>query len=141
MLVHASSGAEALRRLLQDDFALILLDVHMPGMDGFETAQLIRERERSRDTPIIFLTAANRSEAFVSRGYAVGAVDYLLKPFDPVILRQKTAVFVDLFRKTEQIKRQAEERALLLEERVARAEAEAARDRLQQVIDVLPEGI
>jgi len=140
-LVHASSGPEALRKLLQEDFALILLDVHMPGMDGFDTAQLVRERERSRDTPIIFLTAASKSEAFVSRGYSVGAVDYLLKPFDPVMLRQKVAVFVDLFKKSEQIKRQADERVQLLEERAARAEAEAARDRLQQVIDVLPEGI
>ncbi|CAA9232385.1 MAG: Two-component system sensor histidine kinase/response regulator hybrid [uncultured Chloroflexi bacterium] len=140
-LVRATSGSEALKALLNHEFAAVLLDVQMPGMDGFETATLIRQRERTRDVPIIFLTAASRSEAFVSRGYSVGAVDYLVKPFDPVILRHKVAVFVDLFRKTEQVRRQAEERAQLLEERLARVEAEAARDRLQQVIDVLPEGI
>ena len=140
-LVYAASGEEALKHLLQHDFAVILLDVHMPGMDGFETAELIRGRERSRDTPIIFLTAADRGETFVSRGYSVGAVDYIVKPFDPEILRSKVAVFVDLFKKTEQVKRHAEERVQLIEEQAARAEAEAARDRLQQVVDVLPEAI
>ena len=110
-LVHAGSGHEALRQVLQHEFAAILLDVQMPGLDGFETAQLIRERERSRDVPILFLPAASRSEAFVARGYSVGAVDYLLKPFDPAILRSKVAVFVDLFRKTAQVKRQAEQLA------------------------------
>ena len=140
-LVYAASGPEALKHLLQDDFAVILLDVHMPGMDGFETAELIRGRERSRDTPIIFLTAATRGETWVSRGYSVGAVDYIVKPFDPEILRSKVAVFVELFKKTEQIKRHAEERVQFIEEQTARAEAEAARDRLQQVVDVLPEAI
>ncbi len=147
-LVNATGGAEALRHLLHDDFAVILLDVHMPGMDGFETAELIRGRERSRDTPIIFLTAATRGEPFISRGYSVGAVDYIVKPFDPDILRSKVAVFVELFSKTEQVKRHAEEqarfleeRARFLEERAARTEAEAARDRLQQVVDVFPEAI
>lgn len=106
-LVHAQSGAEALKHLLHQDFAVILLDVHMPELDGFETAELIRGREQSRDTPIIFLTAANRSETFVSRGYAVGAVDYILKPLDPDILRSKVNVFVELYRKTDQIQRQA----------------------------------
>src|SRR5438876_6129995 len=77
-LVKANSGQEALKCLLQQDFAVILLDVHMPGMDGFETAELIRGRERSQDTPIIFLTAVNTSDSHVFRGYAVGAVDYLL---------------------------------------------------------------
>src|SRR5438128_543222 len=75
-LVQARSGREALRHLLEEEFAVILLDVEMPGMDGFETARLIRARERSQHTPIIFLTAINKSEAHVSRGYAVGAVDY-----------------------------------------------------------------
>ncbi len=87
---------------------MILLDVRMPDMDGFETAALIRQRERSRYTPIIFMTAVSKGETFVDRGYAVGAVDYLFKPFVPEILRAKVSVFVDLFRKTAQIKEQAE---------------------------------
>jgi PAS domain S-box-containing protein len=106
-LVEAGSGEEALRRLLRDKFAVILLDVQMPGIDGFETAELVRAREKSRDTPIIFLTAASRGEANVAAGYSVGAVDYIVKPFDPEVLRSKVAVFVELFRKTEQIERQA----------------------------------
>lgn len=106
-LRHASSGDEALMHLLQEDFAVILLDVNMPGMDGFETAALIRERAQSRDTPIIFLTAAIRGETYVTRGYALGAVDYIFKPFEPEILRSKVAVFVQLFKKTEEIKSQA----------------------------------
>ena len=108
-LVFAYSGEEALRHLLHADFAVILLDVHMPGIDGFETAELIRNREKTRDTPIIFLTAASRGDTFVTRGYTLGAVDYIVKPFDPEALRSKVGVFVDLFRKTEQIKRQAAE--------------------------------
>ena len=112
-LVRAGSGEEALKRLLQQEFAVIVLDVQMPGMDGFETAALIRDREKLRGTPIIFLTAANRSEMFVAKGYAVGAVDYMLKPFNPEILRSKVAVFVDLFRKTEEVKQQAATNARL----------------------------
>nr|WP_281404529.1 response regulator [Pyxidicoccus fallax] len=107
-LVLAKSGREALRHLLTRDFAVILLDVIMPDMDGFETAQLIRERERSRDTPIVFLTALSRGQLPELRAYAVGAVDYLLKPYEPEILRSKVSVFVELFRKTELVKRQAE---------------------------------
>ncbi len=106
-LVKAHSGEEALRCLLHQDFAVILLDVQMPGMDGFETATLIRQRERSRSTPIIFLTAFSTNEALVFKGYALGAVDYLLKPIDPVILTSKVSVFVDLFKKTVEVKRQA----------------------------------
>jgi PAS domain S-box-containing protein len=107
-LVRAYSGEEALKHLLKTDFAVILLDVQMPGIDGFETARLIKEREKSRYVPIIFLTAISKDEQFVFKGYTVGAVDYLSKPFDPDILRSKVAVFVDLFRKNEQIRRQAE---------------------------------
>jgi CheY-like chemotaxis protein len=81
-LVRANSGQEALRCLLNQDFAVILLDVQMPGMDGFETATLIRSRERSRETPIIFQTAFSTSEQLMFKGYALGAVDYLLKPID-----------------------------------------------------------
>lgn len=106
-LVRANSGIEALRCLLNQDFAVILLDVQMPEMDGFETATLIRERERSRRTPIIFLTAFSTNDSLVFKGYALGAVDYLLKPIDPEILKSKVAVFIDLFKKTEEVKRQA----------------------------------
>ncbi len=96
-LVRASSGEEALRRLLERDFALILLDVQMPGMNGFETARLIKSRERTKYIPIIFLTAISKEEAYVFEGYSVGAVDYLFKPFQPEILRSKVAAFVDLY--------------------------------------------
>src|SRR4051794_10823822 len=108
-LVKAHSGEEALRRLLREDFALILLDVMMPGLDGFETAELIRRRERSRYTPIVFVTAIGKSEAHVARGYSAGAVDYLFKPLIPEILKSKVAAFVELFKKTEEVKRQAEQ--------------------------------
>ena len=96
-LVRASSGEEALRRLLERDFALILLDVQMPRMNGFETARLIKSRERTKYIPIIFLTAISKEEAYVYEGYSVGAVDYLFKPFQPEILRSKVAAFVDLY--------------------------------------------
>src|SRR5438445_6874184 len=100
-LVQARSGAEALRQLLQHDFAAIILDVMMPEMDGFETAALIRQRERSRYTPILFLTALGRSEEALFRGYDVGAVDYLVKPIVPAVLKSKIAVFVQLKRQSE----------------------------------------
>jgi CheY-like chemotaxis protein len=96
-LVRASSGEEALKALLTDDFAVILLDVQMPGMDGFETAAHIKRRERTRDIPIIFLTAINHGPHHTFRGYAAGAVDYISKPFDPWVLRAKVQVFVDLW--------------------------------------------
>ncbi len=97
-LVSAGSGEEALRALLAEDFAVVLLDVQMPGMDGFETAGYIRGRERSARTPIIFLTAVSTDISQVLRGYEAGAVDYVLKPFDPVVLRSKVAVFGELER-------------------------------------------
>ncbi len=106
-LVRATSGEEALRCLLHQDFAVILLDVQMPGMDGFETATLIRNRGRSRHTPIIFLTAFSTSDQMLFKGYALGAVDYLLKPLNPNILTSKVIVFVELFKKTEAVKQQA----------------------------------
>jgi PAS domain S-box-containing protein len=108
-LVKASSGAEALQHLLDQDFALILLDVRMKDMDGLQTAQLIRGRNRSRHTPIIFLTAFEESEFPIVQAYALGAVDYLIKPLKSEILRAKVSVFVELFEKTEQIQRQAEQ--------------------------------
>ena len=107
-LVRATSGEEALKALLAQDFAVILLDVQMPGMDGFETASHIKRRERTRDIPIIFLTAINREPQQAFRGYAAGAVDYLAKPFDPWVLRAKVSVFIDLYLKNRQLKEQAE---------------------------------
>jgi PAS domain S-box-containing protein len=107
-LVRAETGKRALKHLLDMDFAVILLDVQMPELDGFETAELIRERERSRETPIIFLTALSRSETNVFRGYELGAVDYIFKPFNADILRSKVNVFVQLFRSNLRVKRQAQ---------------------------------
>jgi serine phosphatase RsbU (regulator of sigma subunit) len=130
-LIKAHSGEEALRRLLRDDFALILLDALMPGMDGFETAELIRHRERTRFTPIIFVTAIGRSEAHVARGYSCGAVDYLFKPLVPEILRSKVAVFVELFWKTEEVKRQGDQ-LRELERREHEAKLAAARRLLEE---------
>jgi PAS domain S-box-containing protein len=127
-VVKAHSGEEALLHLLREDFALILLDVQMPGLDGFETARLIKERERSRFIPIIFLTARSRDASHVFRGYAQGAVDYVLKPFSPEILRSKVSVFVELFLKEEQLKRQ--EALLRQREREALERESAYRYRL-----------
>ncbi|MFE4971956.1 response regulator [Kitasatospora sp. NPDC056651] len=115
-LVRAASGEEALKALLTDDFAVILLDVQMPGMDGFETAAHIKRRERTRDIPIIFLTAINHGPHHTFRGYAAGAVDYISKPFDPWVLRAKVSVFVDLYVKNCQLKEQAALLRLQLEE-------------------------
>ena len=133
-VVKAHSGAEALLRLLREDFALILLDVQMPGMDGFEAARLIKERERSRLIPIVFLTAHNRDAAHVFQGYAQGAVDYVLKPFAPEILRSKVSVFVELFLKEQQLKRQ--EALLRRREREALERESAHRYRL--LADAMP---
>jgi two-component system, sensor histidine kinase len=124
-IVAVTSGAAALRQLLADDFAVILLDVNMPDLDGFETAELIRQRKRSEHTPIIFLTAF-ADDAYADRGYALGAVDYLLTPAAPEVLRAKVSVFVELFHKSEQVRQQAEERVQLAQEQAARVEAERA---------------
>lgn len=107
-LVEARSGTAALKYLLEQEFALILMDVQMPGMDGFETAELIKEREKTRHIPIIFVTALSKEQHYVFRGYTSGAVDYISKPFDPDILRSKVAVFAELWRRGEAIKQQAE---------------------------------
>jgi len=134
-LVSARSGEEALRALLDQDFACILLDVQMPGLDGFETAELIKQRELSKAIPIIFLPAISKEERHVFRGYSSGAVDYLFKPFDPEVLRSKVAVFIDLHRKTAEVKRQGE----LLRERDVAAERKVSEDRYRQLADAMPQ--
>ena len=108
-LVRAGSGQEALGHLLRDEFALILMDVQMPDLDGFETAAYIKRREKTRHIPIIFLTAISKELHHVFRGYSAGAVDYVLKPFDPLVLRSKVAVFIDLYEK-ERALRESERR-------------------------------
>ena len=108
VLVPVRSGEEALKALLVDEFAVILLDVVMPGMDGFETAAHIKRRPKTRDVPIIFLTAASAEPDHAFRGYAAGAVDYISKPFDPWVLRAKVSVFVELYAKNKQLREQAE---------------------------------
>ncbi len=138
-IITASSGDEALRLLLEREFALILLDVQMPGMDGYETARLIRMRERTRLIPIIFLTAFNRSEVNVNKGYELGAVDYLFKPIVPEVLRTKVGVFLDLHRKTEEVRRQAEllrqAESREHERQLAEARAHYERSLLQQEME------
>lgn len=124
-VVKANSGAEALRLVLAHDFAVILLDVYMPGMNGFETAALIRQRRKSAHTPIIFITAFT-DEMHTAQGYSMGAVDYILSPIVPEILRTKVKVFVDLYRMTQQVRQQADERVALAREQAARAAAEEA---------------
>jgi signal transduction histidine kinase/DNA-binding response OmpR family regulator len=124
-VVVARSGREALRHLLDKDFAVILLDVHMPDMDGLETAAMIRSRRHTAHTPIIFITAFS-DEMHTAQGYSLGAVDYILTPVVPEILRTKVGVFVDLYKKTQQVKRQAEEHVALARAQAARAAAEEA---------------
>src|SRR5438477_12602432 len=114
-VVCVSSGKDALRQLLEREFAVILLDVNMPDMDGFETAALIRQRPKLQHIPIIFMTAGS-DDTHALQGYSLGAVDYILTPVVPEVLRTKVKVFVDLFKMTEQLKRQAEERVALAEE-------------------------
>ncbi|MEO7909568.1 MAG: response regulator [Roseiflexaceae bacterium] len=137
-LVKASSGEAALRYVLQYDFAVILLDVQMPNIDGFETAELIRRRELSRSTPIIFLTAVSTSELHIAKGYLVGAVDYLLKPFLPEILLSKVAIFVDLYAKTAEVRQQAKQ----LQATVGTLEHEIAeRERVQAELRQAHDGL
>jgi signal transduction histidine kinase/DNA-binding response OmpR family regulator len=130
-LVSAASGDDALRYLLDNEVAVILMDVYMPGLDGLETAELIRGRDRSRDIPIIFLTADSTGGRHLSRGYSLGAVDYIVKPIEPDILRSKVAVFVELFKKTQEVKQQAE---LLKEKNLELENANLAR--LNMLIDL-----
>ena len=131
ILIRANSGPDALKQVLAEDFAAILLDVQMPGMNGFEVAEIIKSREKSRTIPIIFLSAISKEDAYVFKGYSMGAVDYVFKPFNPDILRSKVAVFVDLYLKQGEIQRQgdllreSQKRELELEHRTSLLEAEA----------------
>jgi PAS domain S-box-containing protein len=145
-VVTAPSGEEALRQLLRHEFAVILLDVYMPGMDGYEAAGIIRSREQSRRIPIVFLSAVNKESAHLMRGYSMGAVDYVFKPVEPVVLRSKVSVFVDLFLMRREIERKAlQERELLDANLKANAERlrverelRIAEQRQAAIIDSLP---
>jgi PAS domain S-box-containing protein len=142
----ASSGEEALRHLLKGEFAVILLDVFMPGMDGYETAQIIRQRDQTKRIPIVFLSAVNKEKEHLMRGYAMGAVDYVFKPVEPVVLRSKVAVFVDLYEMTREIQRKAEQEQRLLDENLrvnaerlrAETELRQAEQRQAAIIQSLP---
>lgn len=117
--VTVTSGEDALKRLLMDDYAVLLLDAHMPGMDGFETAGHIKQRERTRHIPIIFLTAVDYDAHLAFRSYEAGAVDYITRPFDPWMLRAKVAVFADLWRTTAELAAQVAAARVLQAESVA----------------------
>ncbi len=146
-VVLANSGKEALRLLLRTDFALILIDVRMTEMDGIETARLIRQRARTADVPIIFVTAFDRAEMDMTAAYEVGAADFIFKPFRPDALRAKVATFVDLFHKTEAVRVQAEELRLLQlrehqrELREVERERESAEARFANIVELAPDGI
>src|SRR3954447_3833430 len=128
-VVAARSGEEALRHLLKGEFAVILLDVYMPGMDGYETAEIIRGRDQTKGIPIVFLSAVNKEAEHQLRGYSMGAVDYVFKPVDPIILRSKVAVFVELFEKSKEVERKARHEQALLD---ANLRANADRLRAEQ---------
>jgi response regulator RpfG family c-di-GMP phosphodiesterase len=133
-LVRARTGEQALKALLTDEYAVILLDIVMPGMDGFETARDIKRRRKTRDVPIIFLTAVNSDPDYAFRGYAAGAVDFIAKPFDPWVLRAKVSVFVELYTKNLQLREQAaqlREQAAQLREQAAQLREQAAQLREQ----------
>ncbi len=151
-IVTVSSGLEALRALLENEFAVIVLDVRMPELDGFETATLVRQRQRSARTPIIFVTGNDPTSDAMFRGYEVGAVDYIVKPVHPAVLRSKVAVFLDLYRKTREVERQAQllrqaeqreherrmEALALAERRRAAEEVRAVADRMELVLRTVP---
>jgi DNA-binding response OmpR family regulator len=132
-VVLADSSQEALRQLLERDFALVVLDVQMPILDGFETARLIRQRERSSRTPIIFLTAHDKAEQKVLEGYAAGAVDYVFKPVVPAILRGKVRVFLELARMRQRLEGEVAERQRLVEQ--LRAEHRAALNLMEEAVE------
>src|SRR3954469_25916983 len=140
-LVVAHSGEEALHRLLHEDFAVILLDLQMPGMDGYETAALIRGRKRTRHIPILFLTAVFRDDSHLLQAYSAGAVDMVFKPVDPFVLASKVQIFVDLYMKQMEIQREAEMRHRLQEEnfrvRAEKLSAEQALRRSQELQETM----
>ena len=136
-LVLARRAKRRSRNILHREFALILLDVQMADMNGFETASLIKQHPRSRHIPIIFITAVNRDAAHVFRGYSHGAVDYLVKPFDADILRSKAAVFIELFIRGEKLKLQER----LLREREREALERKSQERYRRLLDAMPECI
>ena len=134
-LVSVTSGTEALKELLLGDFAAILMDVQMPGIDGFELAELIKQRERSAHIPIIFVTAISKDEQHVFRGYSAGAVDYIFKPIDPEILRSKVSVFVELWEKSRQLTEQAAE----LHRRELSELQQESEERYRALADAMPQ--
>jgi PAS domain S-box-containing protein len=134
-LVSVTSGALALKEILRGDFACILLDVQMPELDGFELAALIKQRKRSQHIPIIFVTALSKEDRHVYRGYSAGAVDYIFKPIDPDILRSKVSVFVELWAKNRQLRRQAE----VLHEQELEELERASEARYRQLADAMPQ--
>ncbi|TDC81801.1 response regulator [Actinomadura sp. 7K507] len=139
-LVRARSGEDALKALLTDEYAVILLDVVMPGMDGFETARDIKRRKKTRDLPIIFLTAVNSDPDYAFRGYAAGAVDFISKPFDPWVLRAKVSVFVELHNKNKQLRDQTtllRDQAALLREQSTLLRSRPAEETPDQVTEQL----
>ncbi|HEX4404975.1 MAG TPA: ATP-binding protein [Polyangia bacterium] len=140
-LVTALSGREALRHVLNRDFAAILLDVQMPDLDGFQTAQIIRQRDRCRHVPIIFITAISKASEHVRLGYSLGAVDYVFKPFEAEILRSKINVFMELYRNREHVRRQAEQLRALEERRLAAEVLESVRRQNELVLNAVGEGI
>jgi PAS domain S-box-containing protein len=140
-LVTALSGREALRHLLNRDFAAILLDVQMPELDGFQTAAIIRGRDRCRHVPIIFITAISKATEHVRLGYSLGAVDYVFKPFEAEILRSKVNVFLELFRNRENVRRQAEQLRSLEERRLAAEALDSMRRQNELILNAVGEGI
>ncbi|MFF1640123.1 two-component system response regulator [Streptomyces sp. NPDC058246] len=138
-LVRARSGEEAMKALLRQRFAVVLLDIRMPGMDGFETAANIKRLDQTKDVPIIFLTGTDADAGYAFRGYATGAADYLTKPFDPWVLRAKVTVFLDLHRKNQQLERmlaREQEQFDELAGRLRKIETLMAASSLQDVFDL-----
>ncbi|MET7388311.1 response regulator [Streptomyces sp. NPDC005385] len=138
-LVRARSGEEAMKALLRQRFAVVLLDIRMPGMDGFETAANIKRLDQTKDVPIIFLTGTDADAGYAFRGYATGAADYLTKPFDPWVLRAKVTVFLDLHRKNRQLERllaREEERFDELADRLRGIETQLAAGALRDAVEL-----
>ncbi|MCX5557631.1 two-component system response regulator [Streptomyces sp. NBC_00038] len=138
-LVRARSGEEAMKALLRQRFAVVLLDIRMPGMDGFETAANIKRLDQTKDVPIIFLTGTDADAGYAFRGYATGAADYLTKPFDPWVLRAKVTVFLDLHRKNQQLERllaREQEQFDELTARIQKIETHMAASSLQDVFEL-----